>query len=58
MNHLLLTALGITNTQIENALKDIDDGEGVTTIGYTLGLDNYYRECEWDSIITKLELLE
>jgi hypothetical protein len=58
MNQELANYLNITNQQIRQAIQDRKDGEGVTTIGYTLGLNHDLIPSQWDQAITDLGIFD
>lgn len=56
LNKDWVIALGITQEQINSAINDIKNGEGVTIVGYSLGLEKHFREVEFNRVLTDLNI--
>ena len=58
INYELCQAFGITHNDIVNARQAVLDGEGITVVGLSLGLDSSYGAQEMASIINELNVLK
>lgn len=57
MSNEIIKNLGLTVSQIEQAVRHIKNGEGLYVVACTLGLDRM-RECEQDKLIHNLGIFE
>jgi hypothetical protein len=57
MNQQIINNLGLTTNQINEAIRNIQNGEGLFVVAECLGLDDM-RECEMDRLIDNLGIFE
>ncbi len=57
MNQQIIDNLELTADQINAAIRNIQNGEGLFVVAECLGLDDL-RECEMDRIIDELGIFE